>query len=116
MYFDDCALFGLWIFETLFSKIMLSVDEVKHIALLSRIGLRKEDIPTYQKDLSAVFVFFRELEKVSTETMEPIGHITGRTDVMRDDAHESFPQSQKEQILKNAPDTKDGFLKVKSVF
>lgn len=95
---------------------MLSVDEVKHIALLSRIGLREEDIPTYQKDLSAVFDFFRELEKVPTETMEPIGHITGRTDVMRDDVYESFPQSQKEQILKNAPDTKDGFLKVKSVF
>ncbi len=95
---------------------MLSVDEVKHIALLSRIGLCEEDIPTYQKDLSAVFDFFRELEKVPTDMIEPIGHITGRTDVMRDDVHENFPQSEREQILKNAPDTKDGFLKVKSVF
>lgn len=95
---------------------MLSVDEVKHIALLSRIGLSEEDIPMYQKDLSAVFDFFRELEKVSTETIEPIGHITGRADVMREDVQENFPQSEKEQILKNAPDTKDGFLKVKSVF
>ena len=95
---------------------MLSVDEVKHIALLGRIGLTDEEVPQYQKDLSAVLDFFQELEKLPTETLEPIGHITGRTDVMREDEQESFPKEDRQTILKNAPDTKDGFLKVKSVF
>lgn len=95
---------------------MLTAEEVKHIALLSRIGLRDEDIPMYQKDLSAVFDFFRELETLPTDDVVPIGHITGRTDVMRSDEHVEFPKEGKEQILENAPDTKDGFLKVKSVF
>ncbi|MBP7061052.1 MAG: Asp-tRNA(Asn)/Glu-tRNA(Gln) amidotransferase subunit GatC [Candidatus Moranbacteria bacterium] len=95
---------------------MLSVDEVKHIALLGRIGLTDEEVPQYQKDLSAVLDFFQELEKLPTETLEPIGHITGRTDVMREDEQESFPKEDCQTILKNAPDTKDGFLKVKSVF
>ena len=95
---------------------MLSEEEVKNIALLSRIGLKEEEIPQYQKDLSAVFDFFRELETLSTDSITPIGHITGRTDVMRDDLHEDFGQEGKAQILKNAPDTKDNFLKVRSVF
>lgn len=95
---------------------MLSSDEVKHIALLSRIGLKDDEVPRYQKDLSAVFDFFRELEKLPTDSIAPIGHITGRTDVMRQDNEESFEASGKEQVMKNAPDTKDGFLKVKSVF
>lgn len=95
---------------------MLSVDEVKHVALLSRIGLTEEEIPQYQKDLSAVFDFFRELETLPTDDVAPIGHITGRVDVMRDDIHEDFPRAGRDQILKNAPDTKDNFLKVRSVF
>lgn len=95
---------------------MLTVEEVKHIALLSRIGLSDSDVPMYQKDLSAVFDFFRELEKLPTDDIAPIGHITGRTDVTRSDAHEDFPKEGKTQILENAPDTKDNFLKVRSVF
>ncbi len=95
---------------------MLSQDEVEHIALLSRIGLNKDEIPMYQKDLSAVFDFFRELETLPTDTIEPIGHITGRTDVMRSDEQVMFEKSGKTQILRNAPDTKDNFLKVRSVF
>ncbi len=95
---------------------MLSQEEVKHIALLSRIGLKDEDVPGYQKDLSAVLDFFQELEKLPTDGIEPIGHITGRADVMREDEQVVFSQAGRAQILKNAPDTKDNFLKVRSVF
>jgi hypothetical protein len=38
---------------------MLSVDEVKNIAKLARIGLSDEDVPKYQKDLSAILDFFQ---------------------------------------------------------
>ncbi|MBP9727794.1 MAG: Asp-tRNA(Asn)/Glu-tRNA(Gln) amidotransferase subunit GatC [Candidatus Moranbacteria bacterium] len=95
---------------------MLTEEEVRKIALLSRIGLKEEEIPRYQKDLSAVFDFFRELETLPTDEVAPIGHITGRTDVMRTDAHEDFGRDEKALIMKNAPDTKDNFLKVRSVF
>ncbi|OIP60036.1 MAG: Asp-tRNA(Asn)/Glu-tRNA(Gln) amidotransferase GatCAB subunit C [Candidatus Moranbacteria bacterium CG_4_10_14_3_um_filter_45_9] len=95
---------------------MLTGDEVKHIALLSRIGLKEEEIPRYQKDLSAVFDFFRELEVLPTDDVVPIGHITGRTDVMRSDEREDFDHRGREQMMKNVPETKDGFVKVKSVF
>jgi len=95
---------------------MLSKEEVQHIALLSRIGLKEEDIPAYQKDLSAVFDFFRELETLPTETVLPIGHITGRTGVTRSDAHEDFESAGKSQMIDNAPNTQDNFFKVRSVF
>ncbi len=95
---------------------MLSVDEVKHIALLSRIGLRDEEIAGYQHDLSPVLDFFRELETLPTEALAPIGHITGRSDVMRSDVHEDFSHEGREQIMRNAPATKNNFLKVRSVF
>lgn len=95
---------------------MLTGDEVKHIALLSRIGLKEEEIQQYQKDLSAVFDFFRELETLPTDDIVPIGHITGRTGVARADECENFGHEGKKIIMENVPERKDGFVKVKSVF
>lgn len=95
---------------------MLSKDEVKNIALLARIGIKEEEIEKYQKDLSAVLDFFRELETVETDGVEPIGHITGMVSVARTDQAEDFSSVGKEGIIKNVPETKDGFVKVKSVF
>lgn len=95
---------------------MLSEEEIKHIALLARIGVTQEEAGKYQKDLSAVLDFFRELETAATEGVLPIGHITGMTDVARTDRMENFDEDGKRAIYKNFPDAKDGFLKVKSVF
>lgn len=95
---------------------MLSKDEVKNIALLARIGLKDDEIAKYQKELSAVLDFFRELETADTDNVEPIGHITGMADVTRADHTLDFGDAGKEMIKKNFPDSKDGFLKVKSVF
>lgn len=95
---------------------MLSEEEVKKIALLSRIGLNDQEVARYQKDLSAVFDFFRELETLPTDDVTPIGHITGRTDVMREDVIDGFSGAGQARIIENMPDTKDNFLKVRSVF
>ncbi|MFZ2300026.1 MAG: Asp-tRNA(Asn)/Glu-tRNA(Gln) amidotransferase subunit GatC [Candidatus Moraniibacteriota bacterium] len=95
---------------------MLTTEEVKHIALLARIGITEDEIEKSQKDLSAVLDFFRELETAVTEGILPIGHITGMTDVARTDRAEDFVVSGQEMIRENFPDAKDGFLKVKSVF
>lgn len=95
---------------------MLSKDEVKNIALLARIGIKEEEIEKYQKDLSSILDFFRDLEKLSTDTVDPIGHITGMQDVARTDTSEDFDGARKTLLKENFPDSKEGFLKVRSVF
>ena len=47
--------------------LMLSIEEVKHIARLARIGLEEKEIKTFQTDLSAVLDSFRELEQADVE-------------------------------------------------
>lgn len=96
--------------------IMLTKEEVKNIALLARIGIKEGEVEKYQKDLWAVLDFFRELKTVATNEVEPIGHITGRVGVARTDQTEDFESEGKAEIIKNVPETKDGFVKVKSVF
>ena len=95
---------------------MLTQEEVKHIALLARIGLKEDEVEKYQKDLSAVLDFFRELQAADTDKVEMIGHITGRLGEAREDRTEDFGTLGKEALKKNFPDTKEGFVKVRSVF
>ena len=94
---------------------MLSREEVKHIASLSRIGIEDKEVEDYQKNLSAILDHFKELEELDTKSIEPIGHITGRDNVSRNDERGVKDKFEREDILKNAPERKDGYIKVKSV-
>lgn len=95
---------------------MLSKEEVKNIALLARIGIKGNEVEKHQKDLSSILDFFRELETVKTDGIEPTSHISGRVGVARTDQAQDFGSAGKSGIIKNVPETKDGFVKVKSVF
>ena len=94
---------------------MLSKNEVKHIAGLARIGLKKREIEKYRKDISAVLGYFKKLEELDTENIEPVGHITETLNVTREDKEKNFAEPGKKRIIKNIPETKDECLKVRSV-
>lgn len=94
---------------------MLSKEEISHIATLARIGLDEKDIEKYRHDLSAILDYFKKLGECDTEGVEPIGHITGMQNVFRSDKHDDFGTLGKEAIMKNVPEDKEGFIKVKSV-
>ena len=102
------------IVKTIHTK-MLKKEEVKHIAALARIGLREKDIDKYQKDISSILDYFKKMEELDTEGIEPIGHITGRSNVLREDRENDFGSIGKDAIAKNAPELKSGQFKVKSV-
>jgi aspartyl-tRNA(Asn)/glutamyl-tRNA(Gln) amidotransferase subunit C len=94
---------------------MLSKEEIKNIASLARIGIEEKEIEDYQKNLSAILDHFKELEEVDTESIEPIGHITGRDNVSRLDKKGEPSESERKAILENAPEKRDYYIKVKSV-
>ena len=92
---------------------MISKREVKHIAGLARIGIGEKDIGKFAKDLSAVLDWVKELQGVDVAGVEPMAHITGTENVMREDKARNF--GNKEKIIELFPDKKDGFGKVKSI-
>jgi len=95
---------------------MLTKDEVQHIAQLARIGVTDEEVEKYQKELSAILDYFEQLKEVDTENVDSIGHITGMENIYREDTVQDFGNKGKKEILENAPETKDDYIQVKSVF
>ena len=94
---------------------MLTKEEILHIATLARIGLTEEDVEKYQHDLSEILDYFKKLDELDVEGIEPIGHITGMQNALRSDKSEDFGSLGKEAIAKNFPEEKEGYIKVKSV-
>ena len=92
---------------------MLTTDEVKKIALLARIELSDAEVAKFQKDLSTVLDFIEELKQVDTEGLEIVSQVTGLQNVQRDD--EPVMTEHRADILANAPETKDGYYKVKAI-
>lgn len=92
---------------------MITKKEVQHIAGLARIGLSKEEIEKYSKDLSSILDWVEQLKEVDVSGVEPTAHITGLENVEREDKAGDF--NNKDAIKKLFPEEKDGFNKVKSI-
>ena len=94
---------------------MLSTKEIKHIAGLARIGLNKEEISRYKQELSSVLDYFKKLEKVDTENIKQVGHITRVHSIYKDDIVKKNVEDVHKQIMKNIPQIKNDQVKVRSV-
>lgn len=95
---------------------MITADEVKKIALLARIGLQEDEISKHQKSLSEILEYFEQLRTVSLEETDSFGSMNALRNIYRSDTVLEQGEQTRKQILENAPEQKEGFLQVKSVF
>ncbi len=92
---------------------MLSTEEIVKIAGLARIELTEAEIGKFQKDLSEVLDYVAELQQVDTDGLDVVASVTGLENVQREDA--PVVGNNRDEILKNAPEIKDGYYKVKAI-
>ncbi len=93
--------------------MLLSREEVEHIALLARVGMTEEDLETFGGQLSHILEQFRVLEEVDTEGVPPTSHTVDVSSVFRDD--EDRPSLPSQDVLANAPRRDDDYFRVKPV-
>jgi len=95
---------------------MLTTEEVRHIASLARIRLSDEETESYRKDLSSVLDFFRELGRLDLSSEFSGGDVPTKENDTREDVAVEFGSVGREGIMKNVPERKNGFVRVKPVF
>lgn len=88
-------------------------DTARKVAHLARIAVKEEDLPKLAGELSAVLAFMEQLNEVDVTGIEPMTSVTPmrlarRADVVTDGNIQA-------QILKNAPDAREGFFAVPKV-
>lgn len=92
----------------------INEKELEHLSELARIELKKGEEQKLQKDLGAILDYFKELQSVDTEGVEPMAGGTELKNVVREDVLGDTDDTGKgpEQF----PDKQGAFLKVPPVF
>lgn len=91
----------------------ISIEEVKHIADLSKLDLCKEELELFTNQLDQIINFVSKLNEVDTSNIEKTSHVLNlKTPFREDEVIERFKQ---EDALKNAPDSERGYFKVPKI-
>ena len=91
----------------------ISTEEVRHIALLARVGMTDEEIERMRDQLSNILEHFDVLQQADTEGVEATAHAGGLETVMRDD--EGAASRPIEDVLSNVPRREGDFVRVRAV-
>lgn len=94
-------------------KNKISSKEVEHIAKLSKLSLTPGEVKKFQEQLSEIINYVDQLSEVDTKNIPPTSQVTGLVNVFREDI--ITPSLSQEQVLANAPETHNGYFKVKAV-
>lgn len=91
----------------------LSKDEVRHVAMLARIGLEPGDEEFYADQLSGILQHIDRLQQLDTEDIPPTAQVVEVESRLRED--DPRPCLSQEEALANAPAAVDGFFRVPSI-
>jgi aspartyl-tRNA(Asn)/glutamyl-tRNA(Gln) amidotransferase subunit C len=93
-------------------KNKLTEAEVERIAKLARLGITDEEKEKFGRELSAILEYIEELNRVGTEGVLPMAGGTELANVMREDEPRKIDLISEPSLVDQAPESKDGFVKV----
>ncbi|GIP35452.1 Asp-tRNA(Asn)/Glu-tRNA(Gln) amidotransferase subunit GatC [Paenibacillus sp. J2TS4] len=91
----------------------ISIQDVEHVAQLSRLDLTEEEKQTFTGQLNAILKYAEQLNELNTDGVEPTSRVVPMSNVMRED--EVRPSLPLEKVFLNAPDEEDGQFKVPAI-
>ena len=90
-------------------SLMISREEVEHVALLARLGLTDEEKAKLQAELSSILDYMQALSQVDTSAIPPTAQVIPLRNVFRPDEPEASLSA--EEALANAPDREGNFFR-----
>lgn len=110
---DDNGMLAFVCYNHDTADMKLSNEEVRRIAMLTRLGLSEEEVETLSLQLSSILENFEVLKQLDTSEVPPATHTVPLQNVLRkDDVVESYPQAD---VLSNAPRQAEKCLKVQAI-
>lgn len=92
---------------------MLTPEEVRHVAMLARVGLTDVEVETMRVHLAQLLDYIAMLDEVDTSTVEPTAQVLAQSNVLRADVARASLAPQ--EVLANAPRKEEHFFRVPAV-
>ena len=96
------------------NRQILNIDELRHIAELSRVAFTEEELALLSSQLNDILNSIGELAEADTSNVEATRHISDISNIYREDL--STESMSREQVLDNAPLSQEGYVRVRGVF
>ncbi|MBN1146332.1 MAG: Asp-tRNA(Asn)/Glu-tRNA(Gln) amidotransferase subunit GatC [Anaerolineales bacterium] len=93
--------------------MILSLEEVEHIAELARLELSQEEKERYRQQLSAILDYAASLQDLDTSDIAPTSSVLPPRCVLRDD--DPRPGLALQDLLRNAPQVEGRQFRVPAV-
>ncbi len=91
----------------------MEIKDVENLAELAKIELSEEEKATILRDLGSILSYVKQIEEVEVDDITPS---YDNRNVWREDSLESGKLDfSMELIIKQFPDSQDGFVKVKKI-
>ena len=90
--------------------MLLSKEEVEHIAMLARLNLSEEEKERYREQLSSILGHVAQLQDLNTDDVEPLVSVLAKEMPLREDL--PSPGLSLKEATENAPDVKADQFKV----
>ena len=89
---------------------IISDETIGYVGILAKLELSPEEKEEAKKDMGRMLDYIDKLNELDTEGVEPMSHVFPVYNVFRGDAVTNG--DDRENILANAPEQKDGAFKV----
>ena len=89
---------------------IISDETIEYVGILAKLELSEEEKEQAKKDMGSMLDYIDKLNELDTEGVEPMSHVFPVHNVFREDVVTNG--DERDNILKNAPESKDGSFKV----
>lgn len=93
---------------------IISDETIEYVGILAKLELSEEEKEQAKKDMGSMLDYIDKLGELDTEGVEPMSHVFPVNNVFREDVVTNG--DDREAILKNAPEEKDGMFAVPRTF
>ena len=88
----------------------ISDETIEYVGILAKLELSEEEKLAARSDMERMLDYIDTLNELDTEGIEPMSHVFPVTNVFREDVVTNG--DERDKILLNAPEQKDGAFKV----
>lgn len=92
---------------------MIEKKDIENLAKLSRIELSDKEASSLTKDIENILGYVDQLKEVSVDLKDK--KVGENRNVLREDENPHESEEFTRDILKEAPNTEDGYIKVKNI-
>ncbi len=97
-------------------KQTLSTEEVRHVADLAKLSLKKVEVEKFRNQLSKIFEYVNQIGEMKTVGVGETSQVTGIRNKFREDKIDKGRMLTQEQALSNTKRKHNGYFVVKAVF